>query len=149
LVGAAGPGRGRPGCRHHLIRDADVSPLVVSSTGDDRNDIPQLLPLLDGSRRSADCTAGPASCPPAEPTTTASTAVRCAPADHPAHRAPRRRPRLWPQPSSATHDHASCRPVSDVRTSGVICSGAYEVGNGTGVRAEEAAPSRSRARAGD
>jgi hypothetical protein len=42
LVAAAGPGRGRPCCKHHLIWNADVPPLVVSSTGDDRNDLPQV-----------------------------------------------------------------------------------------------------------
>ncbi|MFI8952742.1 IS5 family transposase [Streptomyces sp. NPDC053750] len=39
--------RARPGSKHHLIVDGQGIPLAVSLTGGNRNDITQLLPLLD------------------------------------------------------------------------------------------------------
>ena len=39
--------RGRPGFKHHLICDAGGVPLAVILTGGNRNDVTQLLPLLD------------------------------------------------------------------------------------------------------
>jgi hypothetical protein len=39
--------RGRPGSRHDLIVDAGGIPRAVSLTGGNRNDITQLLPLVD------------------------------------------------------------------------------------------------------
>ncbi len=39
--------RARPGCKHHLICDAGGLPLAVSITGGNRNDVTQLLPLVD------------------------------------------------------------------------------------------------------
>jgi hypothetical protein len=40
--------RGRPGCKHHLLVDATGIPLAFSPTGGNRNDVTQLIPLLDG-----------------------------------------------------------------------------------------------------
>ena len=39
--------RGRPGSKHHLLTDAAGVPLAVSLTGGNRNDITQLIPLVD------------------------------------------------------------------------------------------------------
>ncbi|OMI91330.1 IS5 family transposase [Streptomyces sp. M1013] len=39
--------RARPGSRHHVITDGQGIPLAVSLTGGNRNDVIQLLPLLD------------------------------------------------------------------------------------------------------
>jgi transposase len=47
----AGPSpvdRGRTGSKHHLLTDAGGLPLAFTLTGGNRNDITQLLPLLDG-----------------------------------------------------------------------------------------------------
>jgi transposase len=40
--------RARRGSKHHLITDASGIPLAISLTGGHRNDITQLLPLIDG-----------------------------------------------------------------------------------------------------
>ncbi|WP_167748623.1 IS5 family transposase [Streptomyces sp. CB02400] len=39
--------RARPGSKHHVITDGQGIPLAVSLTGGNRNDVTQLLPLLD------------------------------------------------------------------------------------------------------
>lgn len=39
--------RGRPGSKHHLITDGHGTPLAVILTGGNRNDVTQLLPLID------------------------------------------------------------------------------------------------------
>ncbi|MFJ3043463.1 IS5 family transposase [Streptomyces tendae] len=39
--------RARPGGKHHLVLDGQGIPLAVSLTGGNRNDVTQLLPLLD------------------------------------------------------------------------------------------------------
>jgi hypothetical protein len=39
--------RGRPGSKHRLLVDATGIPLAFSVTGGNRNDITQLIPLLD------------------------------------------------------------------------------------------------------
>nr|WP_236067543.1 IS5 family transposase [Streptomyces brasiliscabiei] len=39
--------RARPGSKHHLVVDGQGIPLAVSLTGGNRNDVTQLLPLLD------------------------------------------------------------------------------------------------------
>ncbi|MEU1307727.1 IS5 family transposase [Streptomyces cinnamoneus] len=39
--------RARPGSKHHILTDGQGIPLAVSLTGGNRNDITQLLPLLD------------------------------------------------------------------------------------------------------
>jgi transposase len=39
--------RGRPGSKHHLLVDATGVPLAVSLSGGNRNDITQLIPLVD------------------------------------------------------------------------------------------------------
>ena len=40
--------RGRPGSKHHLLVDGSGIPLACSVTGGNRNDVTQLIPLLDG-----------------------------------------------------------------------------------------------------
>ncbi|MFE0440113.1 IS5 family transposase [Streptomyces nigra] len=39
--------RARPGSKHHVLTDGQGIPLAVSLTGENRNDVTQLLPLLD------------------------------------------------------------------------------------------------------
>ena len=39
--------RGRPGSKHYVLTDGQGIPLAVSLTGGNRNDVTQLLPLLD------------------------------------------------------------------------------------------------------
>jgi transposase len=46
-VGPLPVDRARPGSKHHLICDAGGIPLAVTLTGGNRNDITQLIPLLD------------------------------------------------------------------------------------------------------
>jgi transposase len=46
-IGPSPVDRGRPGTKHHLLTDAHGIPLAVTVTGGNRNDITQLLPLLD------------------------------------------------------------------------------------------------------
>ena len=40
--------RGRPGSKHHLLVDGSGIPLAFSVTGGNRNDVTQLIPLLNG-----------------------------------------------------------------------------------------------------
>ena len=47
---ATGPSpvdRGRPGSKHHLLVDQSGLPLAFTLTGSNRNDVTQLIPLLD------------------------------------------------------------------------------------------------------
>ena len=46
-VGPSPVDRGRPGSKHHLIVDAAGIPLAVTLTGGNRNDVTQLIPLLE------------------------------------------------------------------------------------------------------
>jgi len=46
-VGPSPVDRARPGSKHHLIVDATGIPLAISLTGGNRNDVTQLLPLVD------------------------------------------------------------------------------------------------------
>ncbi|GAB1819032.1 hypothetical protein HerbRD11066_21960 [Herbidospora sp. RD11066] len=46
-VGPSPVDRGRPGSKHHLIVDSHGTPLAVSVTGGHRNDVTQLIPLLE------------------------------------------------------------------------------------------------------
>ena len=48
LTGPSPVDRARIGSKHHLLTDATVSPLAVSLTGGNRNDVTQLLALVDG-----------------------------------------------------------------------------------------------------
>ena len=48
LTGPSPVDRGRAGSKHHLLTDATGIPLAVSLTGGNRNDVTQLLPLIDG-----------------------------------------------------------------------------------------------------
>ncbi|QYA98510.1 transposase [Streptomyces anulatus] len=71
--------RGRPGSKHHLITDADGIPLAVTLTGGNRNDVTQLIPLLQACRRCGASAAGHGAvrrwCWATTATTTTSTAV--------------------------------------------------------------------------
>lgn len=40
--------RGRTGSKHHLLTDPSGIPLALTLTGGNRNDVTQLLPLIDG-----------------------------------------------------------------------------------------------------
>jgi transposase len=48
LTGPSPVDRGRTGSKHHLIVDANGLPLAATFTGGNRNDVTQLLPLVDG-----------------------------------------------------------------------------------------------------
>jgi transposase len=48
LTGPSPVDRARTGSKHHLLLDAAGVPLAVTLTGGNRNDITQLLPLVDG-----------------------------------------------------------------------------------------------------
>jgi hypothetical protein len=48
LTGPSPVDRARTGSKHHLLVDAAGVPLAVTLTGGNRNDITQLLPLVDG-----------------------------------------------------------------------------------------------------
>jgi transposase len=48
LTGPSPVDRARTGSKHHLMTDANGVPLAVSLTGAHRNDVTQLLPLVDG-----------------------------------------------------------------------------------------------------
>lgn len=47
LTGPSPVDRARTGSKHHLITDATGIPLAISITGGNRNDVTQLLPLVD------------------------------------------------------------------------------------------------------
>lgn len=48
LTGPSPVDRARTGSKHHLLVDAHGVPLAISLTGGNRNDVTQLLPLVDG-----------------------------------------------------------------------------------------------------
>ncbi len=48
MTGPSPVDRARTGSKHHLITDSAGVPLAISLTGGHRNDITQLLPLVDG-----------------------------------------------------------------------------------------------------
>jgi transposase len=48
LTGRSPVDRGRSGSKHHLIVDPHGIPLAATLTGGHRNDVTQLLPLIDG-----------------------------------------------------------------------------------------------------
>jgi transposase len=48
LTGPSPVDRARPGSKHHLLTDSSGVPLAVTLTGGNRNDVTQLLPLVDG-----------------------------------------------------------------------------------------------------
>ena len=48
MTGPSPVDRARTGSKHHLLCDATGAPLAVSLTGGNRNDVTQLLPLVDG-----------------------------------------------------------------------------------------------------
>jgi hypothetical protein len=47
VLGRSPVDRGRTGSQHHLITDASGIPLAVTLIGGNRNDVTQLIPLLD------------------------------------------------------------------------------------------------------
>src|SRR5215813_15284947 len=75
--------RARPGSKHHVLTEGAGIPLSLSLTGGNRNDVTQLLPLIDKTHRCAAVVADRAgdqtSCTPTAPTTTTSTAEPCTP----------------------------------------------------------------------
>ena len=81
-VGPSLVDRGRPGSKHHLICDAGGIPLAVALTGGHRNDVTQLIPLVEAVHRSGASVGGPAGGPgsrsPTAATTTTSTGACCA-----------------------------------------------------------------------
>jgi transposase len=48
LTGPSPVDGARPGSKHHLLTDSTGIPLAISLTGGHRNDVTQLLPLIDG-----------------------------------------------------------------------------------------------------
>jgi transposase len=48
LTGPSPVDRARTGSKHHLLTDSNGIPLAISLTGGNRNDVTQLLPLIDG-----------------------------------------------------------------------------------------------------
>jgi transposase len=48
LTGPSPVDRARTGSKHHLLTDSSGIPLAISLTGGHRNDVTQLLPLVDG-----------------------------------------------------------------------------------------------------
>lgn len=48
LTGPSPVDRARTGSKHHLLTDSTGIPLAISLTGGHRNDVTQLLPLVDG-----------------------------------------------------------------------------------------------------
>ncbi len=48
MTGPSPVDRARPGSKHHLLTDSSGVPLAVTLTGGNRNDVTQLLPLVDG-----------------------------------------------------------------------------------------------------
>jgi transposase len=48
LTGPSPVDRARVGSKHHLLTDSSGIPLAISLTGGQRNDVTQLLPLIDG-----------------------------------------------------------------------------------------------------
>lgn len=75
-VGASPVDCGRPSSKHHLIVEANGIPLKVTLTGGNRNDVTQLLPLVDSVPPIRGLGAGPGashvSCSPIVATTTTS-----------------------------------------------------------------------------
>lgn len=91
-VGPSPVDRGRPGSKHHVITDAQGTPLRVSLTGGNRNDITQLLPLVEAI-------------PPVK-------GLRGRPPQaSPALRRPGLRPRHLSRSASGTRHHAVHRPA--------------------------------------
>ena len=80
MTGPSPVDRARTGSKHQLITDATGIPLAVTLTGGNRNDVTQLIPLLEASRRygasAADPVAAPTGSWPTAATTTTSTAAR-------------------------------------------------------------------------
>jgi hypothetical protein len=88
LTGPSPVDRARTGSKHHLLTDASGIPPAIALTGGHRNDVTQLLPLVDGvepvrgkvgrPRRRAD-----GSSPTAAMTTTSTAASSASAASRP------------------------------------------------------------------
>lgn len=48
MTGPSPVDRARAGSKHHLVTDSAGVPLAITLTGGNRNDVTQLLPLMDG-----------------------------------------------------------------------------------------------------
>ncbi len=72
--------RGRPGSKHHLLVDQTGIPLAYALTGSHRNDVTQLIPLLDAvpavRGRVGRLAGARTACSPTAATTMTSTAAR-------------------------------------------------------------------------
>ena len=81
LTGPSPVDRARIGSKHHLLTDSHGIPLAISLTGGNRNDVTQLLPLVDGvgpvTARSAGRASAPTGCSLTAATTTTSTGGSC------------------------------------------------------------------------
>ena len=81
LTGPSPVDRARTGSKHHLLVDAHGVPLAISLTGGNRNDVTQLLPLVDGVEPVAGKVGRPRSgqtvSSPIAATTMTSTAASC------------------------------------------------------------------------
>ena len=111
--------RARPGSKHHVITEAHGIPLAVSLTGGNRNDVTQLMPLIEAippvrGRR------GPPAPPPGE-----------------GLRRPRLRPRQVPQAGPGCRHHARDRPPQHGTWLG---PGRAPMGGGTDGRAAALVP---------
>ncbi len=143
-VGPSPVDRARPGSKHHVLTDANGIPLQVSLTGANRNDIVQLLPLIDGlppvrgkrgrprrRPRAVYADRGYDHLPPTAPRAehhpedrAPRTAARLGPGPRPLGRRIRHRPPPRPPPPAnplgSTRRHPRClpstRPLHDART---------------------------------
>jgi transposase len=96
--------RGRAGSKQHLLVDESGLPLAFAVTGSQRNDVTQLIPLLDAAGGRG----------PARPAATAARELA---------RRPRLRPRQIPPARLGTRDQARDRPPT--RPSTALGSGRY------------------------
>jgi hypothetical protein len=82
-VGPSPVDRARPGSKHHLICDPGGIPLAVTLTGGNRNDITQLIALIEAVPPIRGLRCRPREVLPTAATTTTPTAACCAPAASP------------------------------------------------------------------
>ena len=93
--------RARPGSKHHLITDAHGIPLAVTLTGGNRNDVTQLIPLIEAlppvARPPRPAPPPPGGSTPTAATTTTSTGDWSGPGITPMIARRRHRARLRPR----------------------------------------------------
>jgi transposase len=118
LTGPSPVDRGRTGSKHHLIVDAHGIPLAATLTGGNRNDVTQLLPLVDG--------VGPVRGKPGRPRQRAETLIADRGYDHDQYRR-----ELWRRGSSRSSPaarpntapaSAGCAGLSSAPSPGCITS---------------------------